>query len=833
MFHPKSPAETDAAPRLGKAERQRAPAPETARASRRPEPLRVGPLSSPVGNTSILSKAVPQNAMANMRQAVLQLQRTIGNRATTQLLRRLTETPPAPSSIPVQPKLTVGQPDDAYEREADAAASRIESGQTVDRISRLPADGLERSIRRQPAANEDEARTAAIQRKCAECEEEKSAQRKVGDEEEEVQTAALQLQKEEEEAQASSIQRQEEDEKAQASSLQRQEDEEEAQASSLQRQEEEEEVQASSIQRQEEEEEAQTLPLRRQAVPEEDEEPVQMRSGGSEQALDTDRAATAMAQAGGGSPLEPAMQAKMEHGLDADLSGVRVHTGSAAMEASDAINARAFTRGSDIYMGRGASPTDHRLMAHELTHVVQQGRAGARAQRYEAGEHAELGETQSQLKAHFAPTSYVVKKGEDLDFIAKKFGITVSELKAANKDKVKKWPAKSGRKRMIEGFNAGETVSIPQKLNDLAKAATKDKAAKITVNGVVLDYGVAIALGDLYENPGQMAKAPPKELKALATLIKREQSGGKEVSTAEWEKASGGRYLKLAAKNEAHFAPPSAAMVTPTKAGGKSANHKKEWETHHRAALDASKSGKKDEALMTNAFGDHFLTDAFAAGHLVNKRDVMEKFKSQLKLDAKGKEFTKDSKKFFDAVAADAFTGSVKTEFSKYESVETHWGIHPDIDRVSRFSILLQGIHKEEPDLLANAVAKGAHDKLNTLPGGLPVENAMGDTWNLSGDNTLNADTKKVALKAVAQSQLNVISVYNTTTAIKYPNLFTRVWKYTPKPSPSGMKRLVAAVDKGTNVKSADLKKAVVTLIKKNYKLIIRELVKRKKLQKA
>ena len=33
---------------------------------------------------------------------------------------------------------------------------------------------------------------------------------------------------------------------------------------------------------------------------------------------------------------------------------------------------------------------------------------------------------------------------------------------------------------------------------------------------------------------------------------------------------------------------------------------------------------------MTNAFADHFLTDAFAAGHLINKTDVMELFKSQM-----------------------------------------------------------------------------------------------------------------------------------------------------------------------------------------------------------
>lgn len=461
-------------------------------------------------------------------------------------------------------------------------------------------------------------------------------------------------------------------------------------------------------------------------------------------------------------------------------------------------------------------------------------RAGQRVQRYEAGEHAQLGETQAELQAAFAPGSYTVKAGDHLSAIAKRFGITDAELKDANKDKLKKWPAKDGSGRMIEGFNAGETISIPQKLNDLAKAATQDKSAKFAINGVVLEYGVGIAMGDLFESPEQMAKAPPEELKALAALIQREQSGGKPVSTEEWQKATGGRYLKLAEKNEAHFAPPNPSFVAASAAGAASANHKTEWEKHHEAALNASKSGDKDKALATNAFADHFLTDAFSAGHLINKRDVMEEFKSQLKLDAKGKEFIPASKAFFDDVAKSAFTGSVASEFSKYETYDSYaLGWHPNINSVSRFSTLLQGIHKQEPDLLANSVAKGVHDKLNTIPGGLPVQNAKGDKWMLSGDGTLNNDTRKVAHQAVAQSQLNVISAYNFAGNLNLPDLFKKVWDYTPQPTTSGTTQLVDAVKKGTDIASPDLKAAVVKLITDNYLLIIAELVKRKKLKKA
>ena len=131
---------------------------------------------------------------------------------------------------------------------------------------------------------------------------------------------------------------------------------------------------------------------------------------------------------------------------------------------------------------------------------------------------------------------------------------------------------------------------------------------------------------------------------------------------------------------------------------GKSAeDNKSSWEKYHAQAITESQAGDRDKALAINAFADHFLTDAFAAGHLFNKRDVMETFNRQLPVDAKRK-FTPASVAFFDAVAAAAFTGAVKTEFSKYETV-AYKGIifRPNINSASRFSQLLQGIHRRSP----------------------------------------------------------------------------------------------------------------------------------------
>lgn len=79
---------------------------------------------------------------------------------------------------------------------------------------------------------------------------------------------------------------------------------------------------------------------------------------------------------GGGQPLNATIRRTMESHTGADLSGVRVHTGPHAHELNEAVGARAFTVGSDIFFGKSefrpeTAEGDH-LLAHELTHVIQQ-----------------------------------------------------------------------------------------------------------------------------------------------------------------------------------------------------------------------------------------------------------------------------------------------------------------------------------------------------------------------------------------------------------------------------------------------------------------------------
>jgi len=80
---------------------------------------------------------------------------------------------------------------------------------------------------------------------------------------------------------------------------------------------------------------------------------------------------------GGGQPLEEAVQKQMSETIGHDFSGVRVHRDSGADELNQQLSAKTFTTGPDIFFKRGAydpvSSRGRELIAHELTHVVQQG----------------------------------------------------------------------------------------------------------------------------------------------------------------------------------------------------------------------------------------------------------------------------------------------------------------------------------------------------------------------------------------------------------------------------------------------------------------------------
>ncbi|MEH2179311.1 eCIS core domain-containing protein [Nostoc sp.] len=234
------------------------------------------------------------------------------------------------SRIPLrtQAKLSISQPGDIYEQEADSVAQQVM--QTM-------AQPVNRQSIQQEALPEEK--------------------------EEELQMKPLDI---------STLQRQE-------ALLEEEEEEEELQMkpldnSTLQREEvpeDEEELQMKSLD---------NSTLQREEVPE-DEEELQMKSMVQRQAQTGMAAApdleTSINQArGGGVAMADNIRQPMEEAFGADFSGVKVHTDGQSDQLNRSIQARAFTTGQDVFFRSGeynpGSRGGQELLAHELTHVVQQ-----------------------------------------------------------------------------------------------------------------------------------------------------------------------------------------------------------------------------------------------------------------------------------------------------------------------------------------------------------------------------------------------------------------------------------------------------------------------------
>ena len=150
----------------------------------------------------------------------------------------------------------------------------------------------------------------------------------------------------------------------------------------------EEELQRQPREDEEEEETLQTKPLAEQITPlvqkqaepmedEEEEETLQTKTtSGQTSPVSSSLQHSITALRGGGQPLPKSERAFFEPRFGTDFSQVRIHADSQAAETASAVNARAFTLGQDIVFGTGqyqpSATEGRRLLAHELTHVMQQ-----------------------------------------------------------------------------------------------------------------------------------------------------------------------------------------------------------------------------------------------------------------------------------------------------------------------------------------------------------------------------------------------------------------------------------------------------------------------------
>lgn len=90
----------------------------------------------------------------------------------------------------------------------------------------------------------------------------------------------------------------------------------------------------------------------------------------------------------GGDRMSPAHQARMEVAFGQSFGAVRIHADAPADRSARDLAARAYTLGNHVFFANGeyqpGTPTGDHLLAHELTHVVQQARAGPQRQALQA-----------------------------------------------------------------------------------------------------------------------------------------------------------------------------------------------------------------------------------------------------------------------------------------------------------------------------------------------------------------------------------------------------------------------------------------------------------------
>jgi hypothetical protein len=270
---------------------------------------------------------------------LLKVQESLGNRALLHLRGKLGT---------LQAKLSLGQPHDIYEQEADTVARQI-----VNQISQNNASPANQNQPLHMVQKQEDEETVDL------CSSTEDIQRQVQDEEEEELPVQPRL--------SEQVQRQEEDEewpvrRRLSDNIQRQdelEDEIAAKPSDdIQRQ----------VEPEEEEEEEEEIP---QAKSNEANQPVKE--------LPADLENQVQQQRQGGELMDAYTRQQMEAGFGYDFSQVHIHNDSVSDQMSRQLNAEAFTLKGDIFFRNGRFNPDSApgqdLLAHELTHVVQQGAA--------------------------------------------------------------------------------------------------------------------------------------------------------------------------------------------------------------------------------------------------------------------------------------------------------------------------------------------------------------------------------------------------------------------------------------------------------------------------
>lgn len=238
-------------------------------------------------------------------------------------------------------------------------------------------------------------------------------------------------------------------------------------------------------------------------------------NGGDPAAAPSSVESSLQSSKGGGTPMDNGTRKNMESAFGADFGGVRIHNDSNAKKMSNELGAQAFTHGNDIYFNDGKydpnSSSGSHLLAHELTHTIQQGAAVQKKDKEESSPAPEV-QPKLQLKGdapaapagpsvagsevvdissgHFKPSEKLKSEIEEAKW--KGLDVNISASKIGGGQVTTKI---TGKKDQFDSLNNGY-FKIPLNIPYLA-AANPTLHVKINNNVATGEVGTAKNRGDL------------------------------------------------------------------------------------------------------------------------------------------------------------------------------------------------------------------------------------------------------------------------------------------------------------------------------------------------
>lgn len=257
---------------------------------------------------------------------------------------------------------------------------------------------------------------------------------------------------------------------------------------------------------------------------------------------------------GGGRPLDKGVGSQVGGALGADFSNVRVHTDAQSDALNRSLSAQAFTTGSDIFFSQGAynpgTGSGKQLLAHELTHVVQQG--GGKSNK-----------VQTKLTVGAAGDKYE----QEADQVAQQV-LSPAQTNPAQPLSTGQPEERVSRKQAVPGIQ--RTVKMYESFDDARKASKKEKIAgtETALTSSDLDTAFGKVVLELTNSGIDLSGGQKKKMKAKLkewinkdasmapsmAWFKRKMTFGTSLNTGRAQDKRFGSYLNLGQALMGHLA---------------------------------------------------------------------------------------------------------------------------------------------------------------------------------------------------------------------------------------------------------------------------------------